>query len=84
VDGRAVSIESRLRRLAEHRSAGRCPECGLTPDAQGRMVLIDEEHPEKSFDGDPDERCARCGRALWCVIEIVYDSPGDAGGEGLS
>ena len=79
-----MSIESRLRRLEERRSAGRCPECGLAPDEPRALAVIDEEHPEKSFDGDPDERCARCGRALWCVIEIVYDSPGDAGGEGLS
>jgi hypothetical protein len=62
VDGRAVSIESRLRRLEERRSAGRCQECGLLPDGQGYIVLIDEEDREESFQGAPDERCKRCGR----------------------
>jgi len=80
-----VSIESRLRRLEERRSAGRCPECGLPPDGHGYIVLIDEEHPEESFQSDPDERCKRCGRPLWCVIEVVYGSPaGDEGGGGES
>ena len=72
MDGRAVSIESRLRRLEERRSAGRCPECGLPPGGHGYIVLIDEEHPEKSSDGDPNERCKRCGRLLYTVIEVVY------------
>jgi hypothetical protein len=73
VDGRAVSIESRLRRLEERRSAGRCPDCGLLPpDGHGYTVLIDEAHPEKSFKGAPHERCKRCGRLLYFVIEVVY------------
>jgi hypothetical protein len=81
VDRRAVSIESRLRRLEERWSAGRCPECGLPPDGHGYIVLIDEEHSEKSFAGDPDERCGRCGRFLYTVIEVGYGSPvGDEGG----
>jgi DNA-directed RNA polymerase subunit RPC12/RpoP len=66
------SIDSRLRRLEEEGRRGACPECKLPPDAPGSIVLIDEEHPEESFEGDPDERCQRCGRRLWLVIEVVY------------
>jgi hypothetical protein len=85
VDERAVSIESRLRRLEERRSAGRCPECGLLPDGQGYIVLIDKEDREESFQGDHDERCKRCGRFLYTVIEVVYGSPaGEEGGGGES
>jgi len=69
-----VSLKGRLRRLEERSRGGDCPECGFPPDAQGRTVLIDEERPEESFDGDPDERCSRCGRYLWCVIRVVYGS----------
>jgi hypothetical protein len=61
---------------------GRCPECGLTPDGPGRIVLIDEKRPERSFDGDPEERCSRCGRYLWCVIRFVYEDAGDTEGGG--
>jgi hypothetical protein len=46
------------------------------------IALIDEEHPEKSFQGDPDERCPSCGRRLWCVIKVVYDPPIDEEGGG--
>ena len=64
-------LDGRLRRLEE--SGGRCPECGLTPDGHGRMAVINEERPEKSFDGDPDERCGRCRRFLYTVLRVVYD-----------
>jgi hypothetical protein len=79
-------IEGRLRRLEGCMQGGRCPECGLTPDGPGHIVLIDGERPERSFDGDPDERCSRCGRPLWCVIRLVYEDAYDtseaAGGGG--
>jgi hypothetical protein len=71
-----VGIDSRLRRLEERRH--RCPECGLPPDGHGHLAVINEEHPEKSFDGDPDERCANCGRFLYTVLRVVYD--GEEGG----
>jgi predicted RNA-binding Zn-ribbon protein involved in translation (DUF1610 family) len=74
VDGRAMSIESRLRRLEERRSAGRCPECGFTRDAPRPMAVIYEEDPERSFRGDPYEVCASCGQPLYCVIRVVRDS----------
>jgi hypothetical protein len=72
------SIEGRLRRLEGRGSGGRCPECGLRPDGHGRIAVRNEEHPEKSFDGDPDERCGRCGRFLYTVLRVVYD--GNEGG----
>jgi hypothetical protein len=71
------SIDSRLRRLEERGRGGVCPECGFPPDSEGAIVLIDEEDRERSFQGDPDERCKRCGRALWCVIEVVHGDPRD-------
>jgi hypothetical protein len=76
------SINSRLARL-EEQGGGICPECGFPPDSKGIIVLIDEEHPEESFQGDPHERCPRCGRELYVVINVVRDSPpidGEGGG----
>jgi len=76
------SINSRLARLEEE-SGGICQECGFPPDSEGTIVLIDEERPEESFQGDRNERCKRCGRALWYVVEVVYGPPaGDEGGRG--
>jgi hypothetical protein len=69
------SIEARLRKLEEHRTGGRCPECGLPPDGHGYIVMIDETRPEESFNGAPDERCARCGQFLYTVLRVVRDSP---------
>jgi hypothetical protein len=74
------SIESSLRRLEERGRGGRCPECALPPDGPGYIVLINEERPEESFKGEPDERCVRCGRYLYFVIRVVYDSPDEGGG----
>jgi len=75
------SIEGRLRRLEEREGGGSCPECGLPPDGHGYLVPMDEEHPEKCFDGNPAERCGRCGRFLYTVIRVVYD---DTEGEGAT
>jgi ribosomal protein L37E len=74
------SIDSRLRRL-EERDRDECAECGLSSDGRGYIVLIDEENPEKSFQGNSVERCGRCGRHLYTVIEVVY---GDDRGGGLT
>jgi hypothetical protein len=71
-------IKGRLRRLEEHRRSGRCPECELPPDRPGRIALIDDGTPGEGFPDDPEERCDRCSRRLWCVIEIVYDSSEDS------
>jgi len=66
------SIGSRLRPLEEEGRRGVCPGWKLPPDGHGYTVLIDPDHPEKSSDGDPNERCKRCGRLLYTVIEVVY------------
>jgi hypothetical protein len=76
------SIEGKIRRLERRGSGGRCPECGLMPGGHGRVAVINEEHPEKSFDGDPDERCSSCGRPLYTVLRVVYE--GEEGGGGLT
>jgi hypothetical protein len=77
-----VSIESRLRRLEERRSAGRCPECGLAPDEQRPFAVIEQGVPWKGSPDDPHECCVRCGLQLYTVIEVVYDSPAGEEGEG--
>jgi hypothetical protein len=69
------SIDSRLRRLEERRSGGRCPDCGLTPDERREMAVVYEEDSERSFMGDPYEACAGRGQPLYCVFNVVYDSP---------
>ncbi len=71
------SIDSRLRRLEESGHGGICPECGFPPDCRGIIVLIDEDNPERSVQGDPGERCKRCGRRLYTVIEVVRGEPRD-------
>ncbi len=73
MDGRAVSIESRLRRLEERRSAGRCPECGHAPDDRRPMAVVYPNEPDRSFDGYPHERCPRCGQGLYIVINVVRE-----------
>jgi hypothetical protein len=76
-----VSIRGRVRRLEERNRRGPSPECRLPPDNPGYVVWIDEERPEESFDGDPDERCGSCGRYVWCVIKVVYDDAEGAASE---
>jgi hypothetical protein len=69
-------IKSRLRRVEQRARGGSCSECELPPDGPGRIVLSDAE----DFPEDPDERCLRCGRNLWTVIQIVYDAEEEGGG----
>jgi hypothetical protein len=73
------SIEGRLRRLEERGQGGRCPECGLPPNGPGYLALVGEEDPDKSFAGDPAERCGCCVRYLYTVIRVVYDEPEGGG-----
>jgi len=70
------SINSRLRRLEEH--GHRCPECGLAPDERRPIAVINEEYPNKSFEGDPQETCSSCKEPLHTVIRVVYE--GQEGG----
>jgi hypothetical protein len=85
LDGGAVSIGSRLRRLEERQGGGGCPECGLAPDERRPMAVIEQGVPWKGSPSNPDERCAYCGRSLNFVIEVVYDSPAiEEGGGGLT
>ena len=65
-------IKSRLRRAEtaiRNGPSGHCPECGLWPDAGGRVVYA-ESFATAGIPEDPQERCARCGRRLWFVIEV--------------
>ena len=71
-----MSLEGRLRRLEEHRRGDRCPACGLSPEER-RPMAVTGLGGGKRFEGDPHERCASCGRPLWCVIRVVYDGEGD-------
>ena len=74
------SIDSRLRRLEGQ--SHRCPECGFAPEGRRLIAVINKEHPEKSFQGDPDECCARCGRPHYTVLRVVYEDVGEGGGDG--
>jgi ribosomal protein L37E len=62
-------IKSRLRRVEASVRGASCAECGLPPDGPGRIVHghIPEDAPEF---------CARCGRRLWFVIEVVGSDQG--------
>ncbi len=68
-------IKSRLGRLEKAAGEGPCPECGFPPDGPRKIAVINEERPEKSFAGDPDERCKRCGWFLYAVLRVVYGEP---------
>ncbi len=65
-----------LRRL-ERRGPLPCPECGLLPDEPGCIVVIYDGTPAEGFPEDPEERCERCGRSLWCVLNIIYGKEGE-------
>jgi hypothetical protein len=49
----------------------------MPPDGPRPIAVINEERPEGSVDGDPNETCARCGRPLYTVLRVVYDSAED-------
>jgi len=70
-------MKARLRRLEGRRLGGRCPECGLSPDEPGRIVLIDDDVPSEDFPDNPGECCERCGRPLYTVVRLVYHEEGE-------
>jgi hypothetical protein len=75
-----VSSRLRLERLeASARSgpSGRCPGCGRAPGERRPLAVIDEEHPDRGFGGDPHERCEHCGRHLYTVVRLVYEEEGE-------
>ena len=75
-------IKSRLRRIeSASRRYHQCPECGFAPNVPGRIVVVGEGFGEVD-EHDPEERCDRCGRYLWCVIRVVYEDAGDTEGGG--
>jgi hypothetical protein len=43
------------------------------------LAVIYDDDPDKSFDGDPNEKCARCGRPLYIAIRVVYEGEEGAG-----
>ena len=60
-------FKSRLRKVEQKsRSEMRCAECGLSPDGKGRIIFSDQAGPSV----DLDERCIKCGRPLFFVIEV--------------
>ena len=75
-------VESRSRHPEERGRVGRRFECGLPPHGPGRTAVIKEERPEESFEGDPHETCARCGRPLYVVMRVAYDGESEAEGGG--
>jgi len=74
-----MTVKSRLRRVEAAARGGRCDSCGLPPGGPGHIVLRDNGLPGEGFPNDPGERCGRCGRSLWCMIEVVYEDAGEAG-----
>jgi hypothetical protein len=74
-----MTAKSRLRQLEAAAKGGRCEQCGLPPDSPGRIVLVHDGSPCEGFPDDPSERCDRCSRLLWCVIEVVYEDTKEAG-----
>lgn len=69
-------IRSRLRRIEGATRSGPCRECKLPPDGPGFTVYARDGLPE-----DLDERCRRCGRRLWFVVEAAM--PGTAPDPGV-
>jgi hypothetical protein len=65
-----------LNRSSEH--GRRLRSRAKPPNGHGRIVLTGEAAPGERFEGDPDERCTRCGRYLWCLIKVVYEDTEDS------
>ena len=69
-------MRGRLRRLEERggsEACEACPECGLAPGGRRPIAAVYPDEPGKGFQGDPHERCSRCGRPLYTVLRVVRD-----------
>lgn len=62
-----MGLQDRLRKLESRSESRRCVECGLPPDGPGFIVISDEGRRREQ------EWCAKCGRPLYCIIEVVYE-----------
>ena len=71
LEGEAMSIDSRLRRLEEPH--GRCPECGCKPET---MLAYYPEHGESA---PQIPTCPECGRSLAVAVRVVYEDEGGGG-----
>jgi hypothetical protein len=72
-----VGFNRRTLRTLERRGRRPCPECGLSPDEPGHIVVIHDGTPAEGFPDDPAECCERCGRHLFTVIHLVYNEEGE-------
>jgi hypothetical protein len=72
-----VGFNRRTLKRLEKRGLAPCPKCGRSPDEPGRLAVKDGGTPTEGFPADPAERCSRCGRPLWTVVNIVYDEEGE-------
>ena len=66
------SIDSRLKKLEEQGNC--CPECGLAPGERRPIAAVYPDEPGKGFQGDPHEKCSRCGHGLYTVLRVVRDA----------
>jgi hypothetical protein len=66
-------IKTRLRHLEERSRGGLCQECGLRPQDNGYIVVVDDYDPA----GHIPEVCPECGRRTKIHIRVVYEGEGE-------
>jgi hypothetical protein len=49
----------------------------LRPESPKPIAVINEEHPDRGFEGDPHAACVACGEPLYAVLRVVYDAEGE-------
>lgn len=71
-----MGLKHRLRRLEDRSTAGACPECELpSGEASPGYIVISDEASGATRE---QEWCPRCGRPLYCIIEVVLDEAEEA------